>query len=141
MTDVKAPPQITSQMVRTAARACKAHSAARAQAEALEKTKKTAMMELFQPLLGIKSEEELSGMSPEDLRATIRRRLREEKITLAEDLTADALIDAIEKSQSRRQVQWKEQLIAELGEAKALAIAAAAAESFSYRVKEPTCLA
>jgi len=131
---------ITSSMVRDAARACKDHSKARAIADDAERTKKQKLLELMLPLLGITKEDEIAQLSPQQLRDCVRRRIREGSVKLEKPLTADALVDAIEKTSERAVPAYKALLIAQLGEARALELTAQTPTSYYYKVVEPACL-
>ena len=133
------PVIITLADVRRAAKACTAAARVGKDKDDADKTKSMAMMELFEPLLGIKTSDELAEISPETLKRKITARVNSGAIKL-DGLDLTALTDAIQKTQTRRPVQWKEELVAILGEARAAEISKKAPERFSYKVTEPACM-
>jgi hypothetical protein len=124
---------ITLKQVKFAAMACRHATDARKAADVSETQKKSAMMAVMEPLLGIKSESELQALSPEELRARARRRIRQGLVELNGISSECLLEDVIQKSQSRRSVSWKDEFIAVLGESKATSVINDTAESFSYK--------
>jgi hypothetical protein len=130
------PVTLTLAQVRKACRAHKQYSAAdRARKEA-EETKKASAMVVFEALLGIKSEDDLRAMSPEQLKRTARRRIRQGLVQL-EGMSAEALLDkVIQKSKSERRPSWKDCFIKVLGASAAADIQEATPESFSYKLVE-----
>ena len=130
---------VTLSDVRRAAKACAAAADASNDQRTADDAKKASMLTLFEPLLGIKSSQELAAISPEQMKRKIMARVRSGAVEL-EGVEMQALLDAIRKTQARRSVQWKEAFIAALGEARAAAVQAEAEETFSYKVVEPECI-
>lgn len=119
-----------------ARKACREHSQAVKAASEAEEQKKTATMKVVEPLLGIKSAAEFAAISPEKLRRKARERFNAGLLEL-DGITIDELLDSIEKSQERRNVSWKDEFIARLGESVATAVVNGADPTFSYRFVTP----
>jgi hypothetical protein len=128
---------VTISAIRKAARACEQCSEARKLLEEMDSAKTIAMMEIFEPLLGIKTEDELKVIPLDALRRIASRRITQGIVSL-EGITAEMLLQqAIQLSQTRRNVSWKDSFLDELGEAKAREVLSACPESFSYRIVAP----
>jgi hypothetical protein len=127
---------LTLKDVKQACKAYSAYSAAdRARKEA-EDAKKAAAMKVFEALLGVKSEDEIRAMSPDEMRKKARRRIREGLVQL-DGISAEALLDkVIQKSKSERRPSWKECFIEVCGASAATKIQEATDESFSYKFVE-----
>jgi len=120
--------------VRAAAKACTEASSARKTAESAEAGKKSAMMKIFEPLLGVKTEDEVAALSPEALAKLAKKRIRAGLVEF-NGIDAEVLLNqVIQKTQSRRSVSWKDAFIAELGASKATELTEATDESFSYKI-------
>ena len=129
-------PVITLNLVRKAAQACLRVTEAGRLADQADEQKKIAVMKLFEPLLDIKSEEELKKLSLEEVLRIAKRRIESGKVKL-DRITPERLYACIELSQSRRNVSWKEEFLEALGEAKAQEVLSDTPESFSYRIAAP----
>lgn len=119
-----------------ARKACRDHSQAMKQASDADEQKKTAMLKVLEPLLGIKSSQELAETSPEKLRRKARERFNAGMVEL-DGITIDELLDSIEKSQERRNVSWKEAFVERLGESIATSVVNQTDPTFSYRFVAP----
>jgi endonuclease YncB( thermonuclease family) len=121
--------------IKQACRAYKKYAKANKAKEAAEASKKTAAMAVFEKLLGVKSEDEVRAMSPEEMKSVARRRIRQGLVTLEPGTISltDLLEKVIQKSKSERRPSWKDCFIAVHGESKATEIQEATAETFSYR--------
>jgi hypothetical protein len=121
--------------IRAAAKACTEHGKKRKEAESAEAKKKSAMMKVFEPLLGVKTEEEVAALSPAEIKKLAKQRHRDGLFTMQRGgMSLDELVDqVIQKTQSRRSVSWKDAYINELGASKATALSEATDESFSYK--------
>lgn len=135
MNETPAITTVSAKDISAAAKACKAHSQAASAASEAESGKKAAMMKLLEPLLGIKSWDELAAMSPDKIKRVARQRVNVGLVEL-EGIELDALLEAIVKSQERRNVSWKDQYIAELGESAATRIIDDTDPSYSYKIVE-----
>jgi len=120
--------------------ACKAQSYAQATRHAQEVSeaeKKAAFMKVFEALLGVKAEDEVKAMPPEELRRVARRRIREGLVTV-KGIDPDVLLDkVIQKVRSERRAAWKDCFISVCGEAAAIKIVEATPESYSYKFVAP----
>lgn len=122
--------------VKRASRACRVSTEKRREHESAEAEKKVAMMVIFEKLLGIKSEADVAEMSPEAIQKLGRKRIRAGLVEL-DGIEAEVLLEkVIQKSQSRRNVSWKDVFIGLEGESKATDIIANTPESFSYKFNE-----
>jgi hypothetical protein len=121
--------------IRAAAKACTEASKTRKEAESADARKKSAMMKVFEPLLGVKTEEEVAELSPDEIKKLAKQRHRDGLFTLERGgMSLDELVNqVIQKTQSRRSVSWKDAYINELGASKATALTEATDESFSYK--------
>ncbi len=94
-------------------------------------------MAVLEPLAGIKTEEELKAMGPEELARRIRQRVKSGAVRL-KGIAVDDVVACIKETAHRRDVAWKEVFIARLGESAATAVIGAADETHFYRVEDPS---
>lgn len=127
---------ITMAMVREAAKAWQRASLARKTAEEGDGYKTIALLAVFEPLLGIKSEAELKQLCLADVLRTAKRRLESGAVKL-HGITAERLLNSIELAATRRNLSWKDAFISALGESRAQELIDGAAESHSYRLLFP----
>jgi hypothetical protein len=122
--------------VKQAIKAHQAYSAAAKIYATAEAAKKAAAMIVFEALLGVTSESEVASLSPSELVKLARRRIREGLVEFADmddEQVQSLLSHVIQKSQSRRNVSWKDAFVSELGAAAALKVTDETPESFSYK--------
>jgi hypothetical protein len=131
-------PAITLADVKRAANACAKASQARKDAEAADSEKLVAMMEIFEPLLGIRTEAELRSLPPDQLRRTANARINSGVVNVR-GLSSEMLLkQAIQLSQSpRRNVSWRDCYLADCGEARAQEKLNDTPESYSYKIVAP----
>lgn len=130
---LSSPRVITLKDVKAACKAYKEYSKADRARKAKEDAKKAAAMAIFEALLGVKTEDDVRAMSPEELRRTARRRIREGLVQL-NGISAEALLEkVIQKSKSERRPSWYDAFVAIAGESGATKVREATEESFSYR--------
>jgi hypothetical protein len=139
MSAVTAPvatPILSLKDVREACIASKKYGAAVAISKAAEEKKKKAAMVVFEALLGVKSEDDVRSLSPEQLKRLARRRISR-GLVVVEGLDVEVLLEkVIQKSKSERRPSWKDCFVAALGESKAAEIQNDTAETFSYKFVE-----
>jgi uncharacterized sporulation protein YeaH/YhbH (DUF444 family) len=122
---------ITLAQVKRAAMACRHASDARKAADSADSEKKFSMMLVLEPLLGIKSEDELQKLSPVALKLRAKTRIEAGLVQL-EGIDAQLLLErVIQKSQARRNVSWKDAFVSALGESEATAVVESTSESYS----------
>jgi hypothetical protein len=126
---------ITIKEVRFAIKACNEATRRRHEAEAAEETKAASMMGVFERLLGVKSSSDVSQLSPADIAKLAKQRVKRGDVEL-EGFELETLLKVIQQSSCRRNVGWKDALIAECGESKAAELQAATAQSYSYKFVE-----
>jgi hypothetical protein len=127
---------VTLQDVKKACRAQKRYSAADRARNKAEDKKKSSAMKVLEALLGVKTEDEIRALSPDELKRRARARIRAGQVVL-KGIDADALLEnIIQKSKSERRPSWKDCFIAVHGESKATEIQEATEETFSYRFVE-----
>ena len=129
-------PVITLNLVRKAAQACLRSTEVRKEADQVDTKKTIALMSVFEPLLGIKSEQELKDLSLAEVLKIAKRRVESGKVKL-EKITPERLYSCIELSQARRNVAWKEVFLQELGEAKVQEVLQGTPETHSYKLLFP----
>ena len=127
---------LTKDLVYRAALACSRSSKARKDAEQREEQKTIAIMRVFEPLLDIKSEQELKALSLTEVLKVAKRRIESGKVQL-DKITPERLYACIKLSQARRNVAWKDVFLAQLGEARVQEVLSETAESFSYKIVLP----
>jgi hypothetical protein len=127
------PEVVTIAAIRKAARACEECSQARKALEEMDAARTIAMMKVFEALLGVKSEDEVKAMAPDELRRLADRRVNSGIVTL-EGISVELLLkQVIVLSQTRRNVSWKDSFLEELGEAKAREVLSDCPETYSYK--------
>jgi hypothetical protein len=127
---------LTLKDVREACVASKKYGAAVAISKAAEEKKKKAAMVVFEALLGVKSEDDVRSLSPDQLKRLARRRIGR-GLVVVEGLDVEVLLEkVIQKSKSERRPSWKDCFVAALGESTAAEIQANTAETFSYKFVE-----
>lgn len=118
--------------VRLAIRACSQASEKAKESAAADEIKKSAMLAVFERLIGVKSEKELAAYSLEEIEKLARRRVKKGEVEL-EGFTLEELLKVIKLSAARRNVSWKDAFIAELGEGKAQEMIKGTVESHSFK--------
>src|SRR5690349_10277573 len=96
-------PVIKLYAVRKAARACERVSEARTSATQAEEQRTIALMKVFEPLLGIATEDELKQMSLEQVRRVAKRRIESGAVKV-DGITPERLYSCIQLSAARRNV-------------------------------------
>lgn len=130
---LETPRVITLKQVKAACKAYKEYSAADRKRKAKEEAKKAAAMAVFEALLGVKSEDEVRAMSPQEMKKTARRRIREGLVHL-DGVDATVLLEkVIQKSKSERRPSWYDAFLGLAGETGVNAVREATDETFSYR--------
>jgi hypothetical protein len=133
-----AAPVITMKQVKAACKAAKEATAAGRVKDTADKNKKAAYMLVFEALLGVKSEDEVRDLSPEEFNRLARRRIRSGLVQFEPGMiSADELLDkVIQKSKSERRPSWKDCFVKVLGESAATKVQEATPETFSYKFVE-----
>jgi hypothetical protein len=130
------PRVITLANIKKACKAHKEYSAADRARKKKEEAKKAAAMAVFEALLGIKSEDEVRALSPEQFKRLARRRIRAGLVEL-QGVDVDVLLEqVIQKSKSERRPSWYDCFVALAGESGATKVREATPESFSYKFVE-----
>ena len=127
---------ITLPEVKRAAAACDRATEARRAAERSDTDKTIALLKVFEPLLGIKSEAELKALSLDQVRRIARRRIDSGAVKLR-GITLECLMGCIELAAARRNVSWREVFLMELGEARVQEVLSKTDETFSYKIVLP----
>lgn len=126
---------ITVKEVKLAIRACAEHTRRASEAAAAEEVKKSAMLGVFERLLGIKNANELASLDPDDIRKIAKARIKRGELEL-EGFILEELMKVIQLSATRRNVSWKEAFVAELGASKAAKLQEMASPTHSYKFVE-----
>lgn len=127
--------KITLKEVRAAIKACNTATLKRHEAEAADEAKSVAMMGIFERLLGVKSSGDVSQLSPGELAKLAKLHVKRGDVEL-EGFELDTLLKVIQQSSCRRNVGWKDALIAECGESRSQELQALALPSYSYKFVE-----
>ena len=125
-------PVISIKDVRLAIKACANATQRRHEAENAEEARTAAMLAVFEPLLGVKSTAQVALMSREEIVKLASRRVKKGEVSL-DGFELGQLFEVIQQSSCRRNVSWKDALIAELGEQKATELQKQARASYSYK--------
>lgn len=124
--------KITLKEVTFAQKACADHAKLSKEASAAEEIKLAAMMGIFERLLGVKSMDDVAQLSPKDIAAIAKRRLKRGDVEL-EGFDLELLLKVIQQSKCQRNVSWKQAFIDALGESEAQKIINATPERYSYK--------
>lgn len=124
--------KITMKEVKFAQKACADASTLAQQARNADEVKAAAMMGIFERLLGVKSMDDVAQLSPADIAAIAKKRLKRGDVEL-EGCDLELLLKVIKQSQCKRNVSWKDEFIKALGESKATEIINATPERYSYK--------
>ena len=127
--------KITIKEVRAAIKACNTATLKRHEADAADEVKATATMTVFERLLGVKSSSDVAQLSPADIAKVAKARVKRGDVEL-DGFELETLLKVIQQSSCRRNVGWKDALIAECGESKAAELQALTVPSYSYKFVE-----
>lgn len=129
------PSTVTFSQLRKAARACVTATQERRRAEHADNEKAIALLAVLEPLVGIRTSEELKALSVEEVTRRIRARVAAGEVKLL-GVKLELLLKLIQ-ADKRRNVAWRAQFESILGASAATSVLEATPDSYSYKILLP----
>lgn len=133
MVESTAVPVITVKELKFAIDACATATKRAQESKGAEEIKKAAMTGIFERALGVKSLDDVTPLSPDEIAKIVRRRFKKGEFQLQGFDDVEVLIAVIQKSQERRNISWKDAFIARCGAAAAAEVEKNTPVSYSYK--------